>query len=424
MTVHRLAPEELRRILPAGPAVEPQAHADHRLLRVLSSLGRDALASLMQEQRYRPGDVVFGEGAPGDAMYLIWAGRVAVVKGDFQSPTILGYRGPGEVVGEMALLEDAPRWASLVALEELRLLRVGRENFRQLLDSHPAIGASLMATLSARLRESDTARDAEMRAERQLAAQVSALQTEKEHLLELQRVRQETSDLIVHDLRNPLGTIGNVIQMLEMMLPAEVLEANQELLAIAISSCSRMQGLVDSLLDVARLEAGEAQLHMAPLDLAGLLQEAFDRQALTWKEGRIRGRCQLPANLPPVIGDAERLDRVMANLIDNAINYTPAGGQVTVAAEAGDDQVVVSVADTGMGIPPEERERIFERFAQLPGEKGKRRGFGLGLAFCRLAVEAHGGHIWVEPGEGGVGSRFVFTLPLSPAGPCAPVLRE
>jgi signal transduction histidine kinase len=110
--------------------------------------------------------------------------------------------------------------------------------------------------------------------------------------------------------------------------------------------------------------------------------------------------------------DEEKIDRVLANLIDNALKFTPKGGEITIAVEEQDKHVLVSVANTGPTIPPRDGERIFDRFAQLSETSHQRRGWGLGLAFCRLAVEAHGGRIWVEPGEGGEGNRFVFSLPL------------
>jgi len=99
----------------------------------------------------------------------------------------------------------------------------------------------------------------------------------------------------------------------------------------------------------------------------------------------------------------------MVNLLDNALSYTPAGGSVVIAAVRGENEVEVSVTDTGVGVPPEHREHIFERFARVPGDQGRRRGFGLGLYLCRQVVQAHGGRIWVEPGN--VGSSLVFTLP-------------
>ena len=114
----------------------------------------------------------------------------------------------------------------------------------------------------------------------------------------------------------------------------------------------------------------------------------------------------------PVVADREKIERVVVNLLDNALKYTPENGRIWVQAGQKAESVWVSISDTGPGVPAEDRERIFERFTQGTGEKLKRRGFGLGLAYCRLAVEGHGGRIWIQDGPNGIGSRFTFTLPL------------
>jgi len=232
-------------------------------------------------------------------------------------------------------------------------------------------------------------------------------------LLELQRLRQETTDLIVHDLRHPISSLFGIIKLLEMVLPEEALRANQSLLNLATSTCEHMQLLVDSLLDIARMESGEVELELEQLNLSQLIEDAVNRPVLPTQEG-VKLTAAISLNLPPIMADEEKVKRILANLISNAIKYTPSGGQITVAAELQKNQVQVSVADTGPGVPPDERERIFERFAQISDNSPRGKGFGLGLAFCRLAVEAHGGKIWVESGENNVGSRFIFTLPLLP----------
>lgn len=411
----RLTSAELDHLLAAPTLFQfSSTTSDPSLLRLLASVDREALAQLMTEQHYQPGDIIFQEGENGDSMFLIWAGRVAVVKGSFESPTVLGLRGPGEVIGEMSLLEGQPRSATNVALDTVRVLRITREGFQQLVSARPDIGISIMRTLSARLRDADNVRMSALQGGRQLVKQVSRLESEKEQLLELQRVRKETSDLIVHDLRNPLGIIYGVLNMFEMVLPVEVLHDNRELLDLAKTGTERMQRLVDSLLDVAKLETGEMVLNLSSTNLRPLIEEAVHREALSSKLRGVSITTAAPEDLPPIVIDAEQIDRVLANLIDNALKYTPDQGVITVAAEAQPETIVVSVADQGPGIPAAERERIFERFAQVAGSKPARRGFGLGLTFCRLTIEAHGGQIWVEPGPDGVGSRFVFTLPFNP----------
>ena len=121
----------------------------------------------------------------------------------------------------------------------------------------------------------------------------------------------------------------------------------------------------------------------------------------------------MPEALPQPLADAGKTQRVLANLVDNALKFSPEGGQVTVrVAYHAPDILAVAVSDNGPGIPEEYREKVFERFSQVPGLHGRRGGSGLGLTFCRLVIEAQGGKIWVETDPGG-GSVFVFTLPVA-----------
>jgi signal transduction histidine kinase len=408
-----LTPQELDRLLANLPAPteanEPLSNLS--FLQLFVPLGREQLSRLITEQVCQPGNVLFWENDPGDAMYIIHSGMLVALKGKLESPTFLGYRGPGEVMGEMALLEDQPRSATAVVLKQGRMLRISREDFQQMMRISPEIGMNIMKEMSRRLRVSDNARHSSVVGARQLVHQVSALQSEKQQLLELQRLRQETSDLIVHDLRNPLQNIMGTLQLMPMVLPEDVWQENRELLEIAMYGCERMQLLINTLLDVARMENGEMRLELSAISLPGLI-ERVTHQMTSFTRGDIRLKMSSAATLPTVMADQNLLERILTNLVDNAVKHTPLGGLVTVAAEAQGAEMLVSVTDTGPGIPPEERERIFERFAQTTGGKGRRRGFGLGLTFCRLAVSAHGGRIWVEPGDEGKGSRFVFTLPL------------
>lgn len=416
MPLQMLTPQEFEQLIaiqasdsplassPAGPALP--------LLRQLASLDRQQLANLITEQHCVPGEIVCREGESGEAMYLIWAGRVAVIKGSLDTPIVLGYRGPGDIIGEMALLDDQPRSATNIALEPLHLLKITRERFHQWLSSSPALGMSIMATLSHRLRAADDDIVADTQVGRHLVQQVSELETEKQQLLDLQRVRQETSDLVIHDLRNPLSAIYGALTMLEMVLPEEALVPNRELIDLAVSACERMQRLVDSLLDVAKLETGEMPLRLARSNLRPILENAVNMQSLAARTRKVTLRLEAPETLPPISVDREQLERVLANLFDNALKFSPENGQVVLSVQAQPEQIIIAVTDHGPGIPREDRERIFERFAQIGENQPARRGFGLGLTFCRLAIEAHGGKIWVEPGSNGKGSRFIFSLPL------------
>lgn len=411
-----LTPQELENLLSIRPIVSESANnggLGSPFLRLLATAGRELLSQLMTEQTYQPGEIIFQEGEVGDTMYIIWSGRVAVVKGEWQAPAVLGYRGVGEFIGEMALLESQPRSASVVALEPVRALQIRRDDFEKLLNTNPAMGLSILGTLSARLRAADDARKASMRLENQLVQQVSELQTEKQKLLELERLRQDTIDLIVHDLRHPISSIFGAIKILEMVLPEEVLRANQQLLNIANLNCDQLQIMVDSLLDVARMEAGDEQLKLSLTNLQRVVMDTIRRVKIVADMENVTLLPVFPEEMPLVQADEEKIGRVLVNLLNNAIKYSPGGSQVTVTLKVQNDQVITKVIDAGPGIPPKDRQKIFDRFAQLSNGSSRTGGFGLGLAFCQLAVEAHGGRIWVESGDEGIGSQFIFSLPLA-----------
>lgn len=383
------------------------------LVELLVSADRDQLSQSFTEHNHKRGEIVFHEGDEGDTMYLVWSGQVAIVKGNLQSPTILAYRGAGEIFGEMALLEHQPRSASIIALEDTRLLGLSRANFEQLLRTTPSVSRSIMEVLSARLRRMSEARSTGELSEKRLSQQVSTLQNEKQRLEELQRLREETTELIIHDLRNPLSAIGISLRMLTLVLPEDILQANSDLIGIAQASTQRLQRLVDSLLEVSRMESGETRFEMSEFEISPVIEELIQRTSILARKGVVM-ETEIASDLPVLVADREKIERVMVNMLDNALKYTPENGHISIKVQRSDGILWVSVSDTGPGIPPEDRERIFERFTQGTSLEMKRRGFGLGLAYCRLAVERHGGQIWVEDGEEGQGSRFIFTIPFSP----------
>ncbi len=400
-----LSQAELEQLWAIPPAQEVQNQPTlSPFLQLFSSMGRDQFARHFSERECQPGEVICEEGEEGDALYLIRSGKVAVIKGAVPSPAVLGHRTAGEIIGEMALLENRPRSATVIALTPASLFHISREDFFDLLNGIPALGLEIMGSLSARLRESD-----QMVVRRSESAR--RLTTEKEQLLELQQLRQETADFIIHDLRNPISNIAASLKLLEMVLPAEVLTTNRELIEISRASCERLQNLVDGLLDVSRLEAGQEQINLAPVDLQEVIESVIYRIPPVYSD-HIHLSVDLPKNFPKARADRDKIERVFMNLVDNALKYTPEGGLINISASQIDEKITVSIADNGIGVPPEDRERIFERFAQATVDKRRRRGFGLGLAYCKMTVQAHGGQIWVESGDQGIGSNFIFTLPV------------
>jgi NtrC-family two-component system sensor histidine kinase KinB len=244
---------------------------------------------------------------------------------------------------------------------------------------------------------------------------------------ELERMREDLSDMIVHDLRAPLAAIINGSALLQEVFAGQEVAADvSSMLSIIVSSSQRMLDLVNSLLDISRMEAGRLTLDMEPFDLLNMVKQVVARlQPLSASHG-IQTEIAIPPDFPWLWGDREKIGRVFTNLLDNAIKFTPRGGQVRISAEAnGSDKesvsglAICSVLDTGPGIPTAHRERIFEKFVQLSSPRSAEepeeqvRGSGIGLNFCKSAVEAHGGRIWVEEGLDGRGSNFKFTLPLA-----------
>jgi signal transduction histidine kinase len=228
----------------------------------------------------------------------------------------------------------------------------------------------------------------------------------------LARVRRETIQLIAHDLRTPVTVIDGCLQMLEVSLPEQALAPVSKILDLAGRSSQQMMSLLEELLEAAHRETLGRAAMREPVDLNALLREAVDGTQAGARGAHLKLSLALPARLPSLLGDRNQLQRVLGNLLDNAISYTPDGGHVVVAARQVGQQVEVSVTDTGPGVPEQHRELIFERFVRVPGVAGRRHGFGLGLYYCRQVILAHGGRIWVEPAPRGSGSRFVFRLPL------------
>lgn len=226
----------------------------------------------------------------------------------------------------------------------------------------------------------------------------------------IEQMREDMRHTMVHDLRNPLAGIATSLDVL--VDEPELLQPHQlQLLQIARRNSQRMINLVNDILDVSRLESGQMPLALQNLPLLDLVEDALQIQEVLAQDKRITLVNQVPADLPLVRADEGLIRRVLQNLVGNAVKFTPPGGQVTLAADltmmvAAQPIILVSVHDTGPGIPPEIQSQLFQKFV-TGSQKG--RGSGLGLAFCKLAVEAHGQQIWVDslPGQGTV---FTFTL--------------
>jgi signal transduction histidine kinase len=252
-----------------------------------------------------------------------------------------------------------------------------------------------------------------------LGANVNRMNDELRRLYgELETASRHKSEFLAnmsHELRTPLNAIIGFSQVLRQRLFGEINEKQEEYLDDILSSGNHLLSLINDVLDLSKVEAGQVELEVAAFSL----REALERGVVMVRERAVENGVQLALELAPdvdlVDGDERRLRQVVFNLLSNAVKFTPEGGSIVVASTRADGEVLVSVTDTGPGIAAEDQGRIFEEFQQTDVGVKEREGTGLGLALSRRLVELHGGRIWVES-ELGHGSRFVFTLPIEVVG--------
>lgn len=254
---------------------------------------------------------------------------------------------------------------------------------------------------------------------------------------ELAQLRDDYTGMLVHDLRAPLTAIMNGIMMVRRGLGGTVSSQQDELLGIAYQSSQSMLEMVNTLLDISKMEQGRLELDISSVSPYAIVEETLDRLRASATNNNVTLVHQLPESLPMLEADHEKAVRILQNLLDNSIKFSPNGGEVTlgvsyiyssndgqkpeIKVEAsvpvpvaipeldGNELMLFWISDQGPGIPPQYQSRIFEKFGQIRGRKV--RGTGLGLTFCKLATESHGGSIWLESVEG-EGTTFVLTLPV------------
>lgn len=240
---------------------------------------------------------------------------------------------------------------------------------------------------------------------------------------ELERTKADFMAMLVHDLRSPLAGIKDVIEFFRELEKSggPLTPDHFTLLAASQESAERMLQLINNLLDLSKFEAGKITLNKEPVTIRNVVEKAAKQMDFQFRQRNIALRVEVGGNLPEVIADGGKVGQVLMNLLSNSLKFTGSGGQVRISVEPVTEEVdgaakkflATSVTDTGMGIPPEEIQGIFQRYKQASTAKRVRqKGTGLGLAICKLIVEAHGGRISVtsEPGKS---TTFRFTLPLT-----------
>ena len=234
---------------------------------------------------------------------------------------------------------------------------------------------------------------------------------------ESERLRHDLTNMIVHDLRSPLSSVMASIELMQKGVAGELAKTQRNVMNIAYSSATQMLTMINALLDVSRLEAGRMPVNLRASAAQPLIERAVASLSSLADEQSVQMKCAVANDLPAVLVDGELIVRVLQNLLGNALKFSGHGSAITIRAYPtpptgqAAPSVTCAVADQGIGIAPQDQEKIFAKFSQIGERRG---GTGLGLTFCKLVVEAHGGRIWVESARE-VGSTFFFTLPTAPA---------
>jgi signal transduction histidine kinase len=359
---------------------------------------RDMLSRRLRKQGY---DVALAENGR-EALEAVRARPFAMVLLDIMMPEMDGYKVLQQLKSDETLSHIPVIMIS--ALDELesvvRCIEMGAEDYLP----KPFNPTLLKARIGACL-EKKRVRDLALRF-------TGELQENYKKLQELEKQRDDLTHMIVHDLRTPLSSIITGMQMMEMV--GNLNESQQEIAGIALRGGETLLGMINDLLDVEKMESGSMQLEISTINATEIIAEAAGQVASLCEDKKLTLLREIASDLPSFQGDKSKLIRVLVNLLGNAIKFTSTAGTLTVAAKLGEDEefLLFSVSDTGEGIPKESFSHIFEKFGQVEDRtEGRMMSTGLGLTFCRLAAEAHGGHIDVESTLG-EGSTFSFSIPL------------
>jgi histidine kinase len=242
----------------------------------------------------------------------------------------------------------------------------------------------------------------------QLAARFNQMAAQLE---EVENMRRQLIGDVTHELRTPLTSIKGYMEgLMDGVLPSTPQTFNE-----IHREADRLSRLVDDLQELSRIEAKSYSLDIHSVPVSSLIQTTLKRLAPQAAAKQIQLQSKLPPDLPPVEADEDRITQVLFNLVANAIQYTPEGGQVIISAVSQADQILVSVSDSGIGIPPEHLANLFTRFYRVDKSRSRSAGggSGIGLTIAKHLVEAHGGQIWVESKGDGQGSAFTFTLRIA-----------
>jgi signal transduction histidine kinase len=395
------------------------------LLLGLAEEDLDELAQAAVVRSFPAGTVICQEGEPGDAVYTIVQGQVEILKQlDDERERHLRDTEPGELFGEMAIIQEGTRTATVRTTEPTTILEIGQEPFLRVLGRSPSLAIRILTRLTDRLRDADQHSIADLRRANE------RLTRALEKLERLDKIKSDFIQVVAHELRTPVAVLLGYVQMIQNSPAVQEDPQMWELIDGMVESMKRLHRIFASILDVSRVVTEEVQIYHTPVSIPAILKGIVLEFEQALKERNIVLEQEGLYDLPLCPGDPELLFKAFYHLVNNAIKYTPDGGRIKVAVrkvEVPDlgQCIEVAVEDTGVGIAPKDLDLIFEKFYRT-GEMAlhssgkttfKGGGPGLGLTIAQGVILAHGGRIWAEsPGydeETCPGSRFVVQLPLT-----------
>ncbi len=378
------------------------------------------MAALTQVCTYPPEHVLCHEGAYEEIFYIIADGNAVISKNisEQDGERVLRVAGKGDLVGEMALIQNAPRAATVRTTTECTVLEMGKSDFGTMLSRSPSMAINIIRTTLDRMHAND-----------QMAIQ--DLQNTNKILRQLDRNKLEFIQVAAHELRTPLTIVKGFVNVLSSFPELKANKTIGEVIEGITKGADRMHGVVNTMLDVTRIDNETFKIRAVPVPVKRVIKDISNDFLKAAAERNIELCLEHDTDTPNVNGDPTLIQKALYHLIVNAIKYTPDGGKVTleshpIVMENNLPGVEIVIKDTGIGLDKEHHDLVFEKFYQVGDvtvhSSGKTSfkggGPGLGLAIVRGVARAHGGKTWVEsPGCDEVnfpGSTFYLQLPIDP----------
>jgi signal transduction histidine kinase len=373
--------------------------------------------------KYPPNHILCHEGVYEDIFYIIADGSAAISKNisEQDGERILRIAGRGDMVGEMALIQNVPRSATVCTTTECTVLEMDKKDFETLLGRSPSMAINIIRTTLNRIREND-----------QMAIQ--DLQNTNRVLYHLDRNKLEFIQVAAHELRTPLTVLKGYVNVLNSFPVIKTNPALGEVMDGIIRGADRMHEVVNTMLDVTRIDNESVKIRPSPVPIKRLVSDTVNDLVRAAPERKINFSIEEDPDIPIIKADPTLLQKALYHLVVNAIKYTPDGGRINIRTRAvtmenNTPGVEISIQDTGIGLDAEHHELIFEKFYQVGDvsihSSGKTSfkggGPGLGLAIVRGVARAHGGKAWVESvGHDEMnfpGCTFYLQLPIDPPAP-------